>query len=326
MTVSHLDFSIETLTLPHEDPLEPARLFSEWMAAYPCSIPIERGLIHQAAVALMEKRGIERALATLRRQKVRTAVLDWERAQEDNVATWLDRFNDHPPSALVGLLRSASGCRWAIATLERLARELREEGTWYGGSRHDAVLIQGKSPCIDQLYFDLEAFTTWADSVACQANPKQKDIDVILDWRNIPKSLQEKDVQVWPRDPVECRKRMQTLVDRELPRLRALEATLRTQYEEPARAEAQVMALASVTKDEMQLLRAQRLHEQSYLQASTALLKVRKQTGGARPAPASREIAEASLMLRPLGTWSGERGACSGEGDVGLTVGGSWLL
>jgi len=300
MTFSHSDFSIEMFTLPHEDPLDHARLFSEWTAAYPYSTPIERGLIHQAAVALMERRRIERTLATLRTQKVRAALLNWERAQEDDVATWLDRFNVHPPSALVGLLRSASGCRWAIATWERLARELQEEGTWYGDSRHEAVQIQGKSACIDQLYFDLEAFTTWADSVACQANPKQKDIDVILDRRNIPKALQEKDVQVWPRDPAACRARMQALVDRELPRLRALEATLRTQYEDPERAEAQVMALASVTKDEMQLLRAQRLHEQAYRQASTALLKVRKQTGASRPAPAAREIAATALLIRPL--------------------------
>ena len=47
--------------------------------------------------------------------------------------------------------------------------------------------------------------TTWADSVACQGNPKQKDIDVILDRRNILKAFQEKDVPVWPRDPAECR-------------------------------------------------------------------------------------------------------------------------
>ena len=60
MTFSHSDFSIEMFTLPHEDPLDHARLFSEWTAAYPYSTPIERGLIHQAAVALMEKRRIER--------------------------------------------------------------------------------------------------------------------------------------------------------------------------------------------------------------------------------------------------------------------------
>jgi hypothetical protein len=299
MTVSHLDCSMETLTLPHENPLEHARLFGEWTTAYPYSTPIERGLIHQAAVALMEKRRIERVRATLRTQKVRAALLNWERAQEDDVATWLDRFNASPGSALVGLLRSASGCRWAIATWERLAQELRDEGTWYGGSRLDAVQIQGKSACIEHLHYSLEAFTTWADSVACQANPKQKDINVILDRKNIPKALQEKDVQVWPRDPAACRARLQALVDRELPRLRAIEATLRTQYEEPERAEAEEMALASLTSEEASLLRAERAHEQSFLRAATALLNVRKQTGASRSVPTAGELAETALDLRP---------------------------
>jgi len=304
MTIPDPSFSVEMLTLPNEDPREHAQLFQEWMAAYSDPSPIEAGLIAQAVFALMELRRLARVRTTLRRQKVRTAVLDLERAQEDNVATWLDRFNDHPPSALVGLLRSASGCRKAIATLERLALELRDEGTWYGLSRHDAVLIQGKSACIDELYFSLEAFTTWADSVACQANPKQKDIDVILDRRNIPKALVEKDVQVWPRDPAACRARMQALVDKELPRLKALEAALRVAQEEPERAEAQVMALASVTKDERQLLRDQRLHEQSYLQASTALAKLRRQSTAARGAAQGRvDASEPKRTRRQINPW-----------------------
>ena len=52
-------------------------------------------------------------------------------------------------------------------------------------------------------------------------------------------------------EPAECRTGLQALVDRELPRLRALEESLRVQYEEPSRAEAQVMALASISREEM---------------------------------------------------------------------------
>jgi len=292
------------LTLPLEDPREHAQLLEQWMMDYPDPSPMETGLIHQAVFALLELRRLARVRTTLRRQKVRTAVLDWERAQEDNVQTWLDRFDDNPRTALVGLLRSAAGCRWAIATWERLAQELRDEGTWYGLSRHDAVRIQGKSAFIDDLYFDIEAFSTWADSVACQADPKQKDIDVILNRRNIPKALQEKDVPVWPRDPVECRTRMQALVTRELSRLKALEAELRTQLEDPARAEAQVMALASITKDEMQLLHAQRLHEQSYLQASTALAKLRRPSAAASGgAPGRADGSETGRTRRHINPW-----------------------
>ena len=298
MTESNSDVSIEALTLPHEDPLENSRLYSEWTTGYPCSSPIERGLIHQAVVALIEKRRLERARATLRRQKVRTAVLFWEQAQEDTVAHYLGQFNLDAPSALVELLRWAAGCKWAIEFWELLARQLQEDGTWYGKYRLWAIQLQGKSARVDELYFSEEAYTTWRDCLACQPNPKQADIDVILDKRNIPKHLQDRDIPQWPRDPAECRARLQALVDHELPRLKALHATL-WKHEEPERAEAEVKALASVSKDEMSLLRAERAHEQSYLRATTALLKVRKQPGALRPAPASREIAETVLILRP---------------------------
>ena len=120
----------------------------------------------------------------------------------------------------------------------------------------------------------------------------------VLDRRNIPKALQERDLPQWPRDPDECRARLQALVDRELPRLRALEKMLRVQYEEPAKAEAQVMALAAVTKEDMQLLRAERIHEQSFHQAATALLKVRKPTAASRM-PLPREV-ETLLRARPI--------------------------
>jgi len=278
MTVPLESFSIETLTLPHEDPREHAQLMQEWTTAFPDPNPVERGWIEQAVRALIELRRLARIQATTRIQKVRTALRDFERAQEDQVAHWLDRFNDHPPSAHVGLLRLAAGCRWAIQTWLELDQKLQTDGTWYGTARHDAIQLQGLSACIDNLYFSEQAFTTWMDSIACQANPKQADIDCVVHRHIIPKAFQERDIQVWPRDVDACRARLRALVDRELTRLRALEQTQRTQFEEPERAEAQVMALASVSRDETQLLRAQRMHEQSYLQASTALLKVRGRT------------------------------------------------
>ena len=86
------------------------------------------------------------------------------------------------------------------------------------------------------------------------------------------------------------------MLDRELPRVRALEQTLRVQYEEPSRAAAEAMALADVTRQDMQLLRAQRIHEQSYLQASTALFKFRKPAAMSRGAAADPAFDESRLM------------------------------
>ena len=87
-------FSLETLTLPHEDPAEHRRLENEWMTAYPCSGPIEKGFLRQAMVAELEKRRMERARATVRAERVRTAVLDFDRQQEDEVARCVDLFSE----------------------------------------------------------------------------------------------------------------------------------------------------------------------------------------------------------------------------------------
>ena len=293
------DCSFVVLTLPHEDPLEQAHLSSQWLAAYPDCTPIEWGYRKHAFTALVEKQRIAQARATLRTQKVRTAVLDWEQAQEDTVAYWVDQFSDHPPSALVGLLRSAAGCRWAIDYWTKLAQQLKDDGTWYGEFRVGAIQLQGESACLDQLFLSETAYLTWLDCLACQPNPKQRDIDLILDRRHVPKAIQDRDIVLWPRDPPACRTRLQAIVDRELPRLRALEAILRVQYEEPAKAEARVMALASVTREEMQLLRAEQIHEQSYHRAATALLKARQQSAASRAATV-RARRELGLLARPV--------------------------
>jgi len=296
MTLSDPGFSIETLTLPHEDAAENRRFYNQWIAAYLSRDPIVRGFVQQAVVAQLEKRRLERVRAAVRAERVRTALLYYERQQEDDVARYLMMFNENCYDALSNLTRSAAGCRWVIQHWELLQKKLDDDGTWYGQSRLEAIQLQGLSANIDRLYFSEEAFMTWLDCLVAQPNPKQKDIDIILDPRNVPKALQERDVKLWPGDPAESRARLQAIIDRELPPLRDLEKTLRVQYEEPARAAAEDLALARVTKEEMALLRAERMHEQSYAQAVRALQKVRKRTGPVEPEIVDR------------GAWSGVRG------------------
>ena len=77
---------------------------------------------------------------------------------------------------------------------------------------------------------------------------------------------------------------------------------LRVQYEEPARAEAQDMALASLAKEEMPLLRAERMYEQSHERSATALMKARKQAAASRRA-AAQQVDESTLrthLMLPL--------------------------
>src|SRR5262249_10758925 len=146
---------------------------------------------------------------------------------------------------------------------EHLAARLQEDGTWYGADRCMAIQLRGLSACVDHLYFDEDAYWTWVWALAAQPNPKDRDIELILRTDVIRRRIQDKDIQVWRRDPEECRASMHKLVDEVLPPLRELESELRTRYEEPARAAARERALARVSKDEIQLLRELRSHERS---------------------------------------------------------------
>ena len=125
-------------------------------------------------------------------------------------------------------------------------------------------------------------------------------------------------MKLWPGNPAESRARLQALVDRELPRLRALEETLRVQYEDPERAAAEDLALANVTPEELSLLRAERIHEQSYHQAVTALRKAWPSRRGAgsvvrAASAAQRELVEGTGIVHRgagrvvRGAWGGTR-------------------
>jgi hypothetical protein len=114
MTVPLESVSVETLPLPDDDPNEQARLMQEWTTKFPDPDPVEQGWIEQAVRASIELKRLARVRSARRNQELRSAVLDWEQDQEDTVTYWVAQFGTNPPAALVGLLRSAAGCRWAI--------------------------------------------------------------------------------------------------------------------------------------------------------------------------------------------------------------------
>jgi hypothetical protein len=301
MTVSSSGFSVEALTLAHEDLAENRRLYNEWVTAYPCTDPIERGYLEQAFTALIEKRRLERLLATARADRVRTAELFLEQELEDELDHNMMMFNENCKDALRFLTRSAIGCRWAIGIWEGLEKRLAENGSWYHMDQIEAIQLLGCPARLDHLRYFETAYRVAMDCLITNVNPKQAKIDRLLDPKNTPKQLLDRDVKLWPGDPAESRARLQAIVDRELSRLRALEATLRTQYEVPARAQARDMALAALVPQELPLLRAMRMHEQSYVRALGAYRKAREQNADRRVpswVPA-REPDRSKLRPRP---------------------------
>jgi hypothetical protein len=267
----------------------------EWNRFFEPASPLERGLIAHIVQAQEDRDECVRVRAGLRAEAVRTADRYLEEAEEDAVDGFRRMLDGDPWAAVVGLKRSAAGCRWLIARWEHLEKTLAAGGTWYGCDRIEAIQLQGLSAMVDDLYIYEAAYMTWLHCLAAQPNPKERDIALVLDRRVMPKALQDRDVEVWPGDATASRAALEAIVARELPPLRAREAMLRMKYEEPAQAEAKEQALARLArrKDEVALLRAQRSHEQAFQRASQALLKARAAlvAAGLRPesAPKVRE-------------------------------------
>jgi hypothetical protein len=262
---------IEGLVLPGERPEELRRQIDAAYAAYTPELPAEAALVDQAIVAQIEIQRCQRSRAVLRAGKARTAEIRWREACEDETRHYVRMFNTDPDMALAGLKRSAGGVRYLIRRWTDISNGLSTEGTVYGADRVEMIQMQGHSAIIDYLYLSEPAWETFRDCLATQPNPKQRDIEMICAPDVVPKSLQDRDLTLWPVDPEASRARLRAIVDRELPPLVALEAELRTRYEEPERAAAVERALAQVDKDEQQLLRELRSHERSLAQAHKAL-------------------------------------------------------
>jgi hypothetical protein len=241
---------------------------------------------------------------TLRAEAVRTADRYFEEAEEDAVEGFRRMLDGDPRAAVVGLKRSAAGCHWLIGRWEYLENKFAAGGTWYGCDRIEAIQLQGLSAMVEDLYISEQAYMAWLDCLAAQPDPKERDINLVLDRRVMPKSIQDRGMAVWR--PASAR---------ELAALRARAEMLRVKYEEPARAEAKEQALARLASrnDEAALLRAQRSHEQAYQRASLALLKARAALVAAGLRPSGRpKMREARLVSGPApgvspGTLAGPR-------------------
>jgi hypothetical protein len=262
---------IEGLALGSERPEALRERLEDAYEAYAAQSLTEVALVDQAVVAQLEIERCHRSRAVLRAAKVRTALRDFDRAQEDEVDRLRRMLDGDPWYAVTSLKRFGAGVRFLIGRWEWLGRQLEQDGSLYGCDRIEAIQLQGLSAMVDDLYICEQAYWTWVWALAAQPNPKERDIALVLDRRNMPKRLQDMDNPVWPRDREESRAKLQQLVADALARLRPLEGELRTQYDDPARAEAVERALARADKDEQQLLRDLRSHERSLVQAHKTL-------------------------------------------------------
>jgi hypothetical protein len=262
---------IERLALGDEPPEAlRARLDAAYDAQAPAS-PTAVALVEQATMAQIEIGRLHQVRATLRAHAIRTAEQRWQWSWDDDVRYYIQMFNQDANSAVAGLKRSAPGVRHLISRWEELTKCLSDEGTWYGAHRCEAILMQGYSACIDELFYSEAAWQTWMDCLVCQPLIRQSDINTLCDQAIVPKAILDRQVPLWQPDPAASRARLWALVDRELPALRALEAELRTRYEEPSRAAAREQALARFERENRHLVLALRSQERALSEAHRAL-------------------------------------------------------
>jgi hypothetical protein len=275
--VSAHGLRIEELAQGGEKPDELRARLDAAYGTYGPTTPGEVALVEQVVVAELEIERLHRLRATLRAEAARRAEIHLQHAREDEVFHQVRLLETDPATAVMNLKRRARGVRYLVERWERLERLLSEEGTWYGMDRNEAIQLQGYSSALTNIYFAAPAWETWRDCLAAQPNPQPLDIELICEPDVVPKEIQDRDVPLWRPDPEACRARLRALVERTLPPLRQLAATLRALEEEPERAAAQDTARAHLDKQHPKLIEALRSHELS-LRSALRMLARRGQT------------------------------------------------
>jgi hypothetical protein len=268
--VARCSLPIERLAIHGEDPRVLRKRLEAAMAEHSVTGGADAAIVAQAVMAEIEIERLQRLRATVRTEQQRQARVRFERACEDEVARLRRSFNESPARAVRALRRSYGGVTFLMERWENLARMFERDQTLYGAERIEAVQLQGLSALVDDLYLDEQAWQTWMDCLAAQPNPKERDIDLICARDVVPKSIQDRDLMLWPQDPDACRARLRATIEAHLEDLRALEPGLRAEHE-AAIAALPEKALLEIQETDQKLLQALRGHERSLLAAHRAL-------------------------------------------------------
>src|SRR5262249_56217309 len=116
---------------PPEGPPEPGAGRAGGQNFSPPATPAEAELLDLMVLASTQFRRTSAALTETLNHRVRTALFRFDGDQEDEVRRYRDLLESAPGAAVVGLKRSALGCRFLAGRWERLLGLLDEEGAWY---------------------------------------------------------------------------------------------------------------------------------------------------------------------------------------------------
>ncbi len=247
----------ENLCLPNEDPAFADELIKDWTGHYAPETPGRKALVDRAVLScVLHERGKLFLNATVGNQ-VRGAVFEFDRQQIDETLGYIKLLREDPAAAVRGLKRSARGCRWLIQEFMNLKAELDRAGSWATSSREHASRIMGHKP--DDVT-DPYAYLVRRMNLLLKERPNQVAMAEISDRARVPDVMHYM-LKLAPPGREQCLRTLHELMEIDLENIRTIEAYLRTEIEQPARASAQDKAVMLAGEDLTRFIKYQRMHE-----------------------------------------------------------------
>jgi hypothetical protein len=284
---------LETLVLPDEDPAHCRAVLQQWLDVFPPASAADRVLVEQLTVASIEKERARQARTAILKDKVRTAAYRFDGQQQAEVEAAAALLVKAPAEAVARLNRTAAGTRYLIGRWERLKAVFALEQTWYGQDRDEAIRLQGARAGHAHLAENETAYVTYLYCLMAQPEPRplHEELQEIGLPELMPKTFQDHAIADWLPPHERCRELLQELIEHELTTLRAREAWLRAQIEDPARAAALERARVLEGR-ELAVLRNEQIHDQLLHRAYQALRRSHRASGFEPAAPAAVVHAE----------------------------------
>jgi hypothetical protein len=274
----------ETVVLPNESPAEFAALRDDWVGHYQPQTPGMKALVDRALMATVYQQRSTRYVTAALTQQMQGAAIRYEQQQEDVVAHYVGLLQDSPAAAVRGLRSTAAGCRWVIAELLSLQAELLAKGVWVTSRRQDATRLFGHRP--EEHKKDPLAFQLRYLNILSHGRPNEQTLAELRDRSCMPDTLHGLLAQDVP-TPQESREQLRKLVADELTQVRAEEARLRAELEEPALAAA-VDKMSMLSGDDLgKWLRYERMHDAMFHKAYNALERGEAAPANPDPTPTS---------------------------------------
>jgi hypothetical protein len=251
----------------------------EWYAYYQPTTPGECEQMEIAVMSSVQRRRVLAHMTALVNQNIRSAFFDFDRAQEAEVERYRAMLATSPSEAVLGLKNSALGVRFLISRWSRLQKLLHREGTLYGNDRNEMINYQGaRATPTESLSQSDGAYLTYLYCLMAQPAPKEKHFVAMGNPAWTPTALYDRDAQDWLGEKPVCQRILAELLQRELTYLEQREKRLRTNYEIPARDEAEQRRQVLEGPEGVRLLRQEQAHGRVFHRAYEAFLKGRLQS------------------------------------------------